>query len=962
MTEDVIRVTAAREHNLQNISLEIPKNKLVVITGLSGSGKSSLAFDTLFAEGQRRYVESLSAYARQFLGSLPKPDVDSIDGLSPAVAIDQRSVAGNPRSTVGTITEIYDYLRLLFARIGTPHCPRCGREVQRQSAEEITIAISALPAGTRLAILAPVVHGRKGVHRTAIEELRAAGFVRMRVDGQTYETDAEPELAEHVPHSIEVVVDRLILPSDLDDEFRTRLTDSVESALRTGGGLLIAQDISREPAADILFSEHFACPVDGISLPDLQPSSFSFNSPHGACPACQGIGSRLEIDPQRMLPDRSLSLLDAALPLLSFEGEEGQRSQTLWLESIAAHLGFDPESPIQQLTETQLRTVLYGTGAEKVRIELPGREGRKTQLETAYEGLIPYLRRRYEESDSDSVRDRIAAWMSERACEECGGRRLRKESLAVTVGGRDIISISEDPVQHLREWMDSWMRSVAKTAQPQRVRAVADPILKEVRGRLDYLCDVGLGYLSLARTAHSLSGGEGQRIRMATQIGSRLSGVLYVLDEPSVGLHPHDTGRLLRSLVRMRDLRNTVLVVEHDEDIIRAADWVVELGPGAGPAGGRLMAAGTPESLARAARSLTGRLLAGKLRIPVPASRRAGNGHSFVIRGARAHNLQNIDVRIPLGTMVCITGVSGSGKSSLLVDVIEQSLLGERNDPGPWDSIDGRECIEKVIAIDQSPIGRTPRSNPASYVGLYAEIRDLFASLPASKVRGYKSGRFSFNARGGRCEACQGQGEVEVSMQFLPDVFVPCEVCGGARFNRETLQVRFKERTIADVLSATVEEGRELFAAFPGMARKLDTLGAVGLGYIRLGQPGTTLSGGEAQRVKLARELSRRASGHTLYLLDEPSIGLHAADVHKLLEVLQRLVEDGHTVCVIEHHPDVMKSADFIIDLGPEGGDAGGRLVAQGTPEEVAQCAGSFTGQYLAGILAPAALPKKRTK
>jgi excinuclease ABC subunit A len=951
MTDDVIRVAGAREHNLKNISLEIPKNKLVVITGLSGSGKSSLAFDTLFAEGQRRYVESLSAYARQFLGELPKPDVDFIDGLAPAVAIDQRSIRGNPRSTVGTITEIYDYLRLLYARVGIPHCPVCGREVERQSAEEIANAIAVLPAGTKLAILAPVVRARKGVHRASLEELRAAGFVRMRVDGRSYETDAELDLAEHIPHSIEAVVDRLIVPTDLDAEFRTRLTDSVETALRTGAGFLIAQNLSSDPPADLLFSEHFACPVDGISLPDLQPSSFSFNSPHGACPACQGIGSRLEIDPERILPDKSLSLLDAALPLLAFEGEEGQRSQTLWLESVAAYLEIDPDLPIHQLTDKQLRTILFGTGATKIRVEYAGREGRKAVLDTPYEGLIPYLRRRYEESESESVRDRISAWMSERACEECGGRRLRKESLAVTVGDRDIVSISEEPTQKLRTWLDSLMSIFADGSQPAKRRAIAEPVLKEVCSRLDYLQEVGLGYLSLARTANTLSGGEGQRIRMATQIGSRLSGVLYVLDEPSVGLHPHDTDRLLRSLIRMRDLSNTVLVVEHDEEIIRAADWIVELGPGAGPAGGALTAEGSPETLARSARSLTGKLLAGKLRIPIPKVRRTGNGRALTIHGAHAHNLRHVDVSLPLGTMICITGVSGSGKSSLLDDVIQQALLGDELATGPWDSVEGRAFVEKVIAIDQSPIGRTPRSNPASYVGLYPEIRELYASMPASKVRGYRAGRFSFNTRGGRCEACQGQGEVEVSMQFLPDIFVPCEVCGGARFNRETLQVRFKEQTIADVLNATVDEAREFFAAFPSMARKLDTLSSVGLGYIKLGQSGTTLSGGEAQRIKLARELARRAAGHTVYLLDEPSIGLHAADVHMLLEVLQRLVDDGHTVCVIEHHPDIMKAADYIIDLGPEGGDAGGSIMAEGTPEAVAKSGKSHTADYLRKIM-----------
>ena len=967
MTGDVIRIEGAREHNLQNLSADIPKNQLVVVTGLSGSGKSSLAFDTLFAEGQRRYVESLSAYARQFLGQLRRPDVDRIDGLSPAVAIDQRGLSRNPRSTVGTVTEIYDYLRLLYARAGIPHCPVCGRRVRKQSAQEIAAAIAAFAPGSRLALLAPVVRSRKGSHEAAIGEMRASGFVRMRIDGRMYETDAEPGLDPHVSHSLEAVIDRLVVPDAPAGEFLTRLTDSVETALRTGGGFLIVHNLSAEPPADVLFSERFACPTDGISLPDIQPHSFSFNSPHGACQDCQGLGSRFAFDPARIFPDPSQPLNEAVLSLPAFESEEIQRSQSLWIESLGNHYRFDPEAPIGKLSDRQRRIVLHGSGSEKIRVEFPSGGGKLAFFDSPYEGLLPYLQRRYAESNSDAYRRRAENLMSERTCPSCQGTRLRKESLAVTVAGRNIIEICDWTVARMRAWIEAVGDGSAAGLEPAdaRARAVTAPILAEVGHRLDYLEEVGVGYLALSRTAASLSGGEGQRVRMATQIGSRLSGVLYVLDEPSVGLHPHDTRRLLDSLLRLRELDNTVLVVEHDEEIVRAADWIIELGPGAGPQGGKLTAQGRPEALRKAGKSLTGRFLAGAFRRAAPPQRRSGDGRFLVVCGARANNLQDVTARIPLGMLVCITGVSGSGKSSLLMDVVLPALSGEETAEGPWDAVEGREHVDKVISIDPTPIGRTPRSNPATYVGVYTDLRELFASLPESKVRGYKPGRFSFNARGGRCEACQGQGQVQISMQFLPDVFIPCELCGGTRFNRETLQVRFKEKTIADVLDSTVDQARDLFAAFPAMVRKFDTLHDVGLGYIRLGQSAPTLSGGEAQRVKLARELSRRAAGHTLYILDEPTVGLHAADVSGLIDVLGRLVDEGHTVCVIEHHPDILLAADRIIDLGPEGGEEGGRIVAEGTPEEVARAGDSHTGRFLRSLMkktggAPSAPRRKK--
>jgi len=970
MSESVIRVVGAREHNLKNLSVDIPRLKLVVITGLSGSGKSSLAFDTLFAEGQRRYVESLSIYARQFLGQLKKPDVDLIEGLSPAMAIDQRALWANPRSTVGTVTEIYDYLRLLFARLGTPHCPVCGREVQSQSAQEIVTALADKPSGTRLVLLAPVVRGRKGGHEAAIQEMQHSGFVRMRVDGTMYNVEAELEIDPHRPHTIEAVVDRLVIPApsvaaEEGSDFLTRLTDSVETALRLGDGHLIAQDLSQDPPHDLPFSEHLACSYDGTNLPEIEPSSFSFNSPRGACPACQGLGTRLEIDPDKVVPDRGLTPSEGAFSAmdLAFERRPNSASpregESYWplLEALAAHLGLDLDAPVSETKAPTLERILFGTGDEKIVVPFERRDGRAGSFEMVFEGVIPALQRRYQETSSASLRGRIEALMSERTCDSCGGRRLRPESLAVTLADHNIVDVSDWTLAHLHAWLselEAWPGGGPFARR--RTRIIAAPILHEIVARLDFLKQVGLDYLTLSRSSATLSGGEAQRIRMATQIGSRLSGVLYLLDEPSVGLHPRDTERLLASLRQMRDLGNTVLVVEHDLAMIRSSDWVIDLGPGAGPAGGHLVAEGPPDKLAKNPRSLTGRYLAGRLQTKVPSQRRLGNGKYLTVVGARANNLKNLTVQIPLAKLVCITGVSGSGKSTLLLDVLYRSLASPADGlsgVAACDRIEGAQEVKKVINIDQSPIGRTPRSNPATYVGLYGEIRDLFGALPGSKVRGYRPGRFSFNVRGGRCEACEGQGQIQVSMQFLPDVYVPCEVCNGARFNRETLQVLFKGMTIADILETTVEEARDTFNAFPSMVRKLNTLFDVGLGYIRLGQPAPTLSGGEAQRVKLARELSRKASGHTLYILDEPTVGLHAADVRRLISVLDKLVDEGHTVTVIEHNLDVIKVADHVIDLGPEGGDAGGEVIAQGTPEEVAASPSSHTGRYLRDLLFP---------
>ncbi|MBI3240863.1 MAG: excinuclease ABC subunit UvrA [Chloroflexi bacterium] len=967
MPQDKIIVVGAREHNLKNITVEIPRDKLVVITGLSGSGKSSLAFDTIFAEGQRRYVESLSAYARQFLGQLEKPDVDRIDGLSPAVAIDQKGVSHNPRSTVGTVTEVYDYLRLLFARAGTPHCPKCGRLVQKQSAEQIVDAVSAMPEGAKFMILAPLVKDRKGHHQQVFEDARKSGFVRVRVDGQVRDVEEQIELDRYKMHTIEAVVDRLIVKAGKGDEakeFQTRVTDSVETALRLGGGTIIVNRLDTND--DQLYSEHFACPFDGTNLPEIEPRTFSFNSPHGACPTCQGLGTRMEIDPDLIIPNKSLSVAEGAIAVMEWRStEEGGGYYWQTLEATARHYNVPLDKPFSTLTEKQAKIVLYGSEGEKVRIHYQTRDGRTANWDTAYEGIINNLKRRYQETTSDYIRQKIEEFMTYSPCDACGGQRLRPEALAVTLDNLNIVQVTEWPVNRVLEWVEglrgkngkggkerkSGEAASASASLSQREAIIAAPILKEIRSRLQFMVDVGLDYLTLSRTAGSLSGGEAQRIRLATQIGSQLMGVLYVLDEPSIGLHQRDNARLIKTLQRMRDLGNTMLVVEHDDETMLSADWIVDLGPGAGANGGYLVAEGTVNDIMKHKSSLTGAYLSGRKKIEVPKTRREGNGKHLTLRGARENNLKDIDVKIPLGKLVCITGVSGSGKSTLLVELVYKSLAqklhGAHDRPGDFDGLDGVEHVDKIINIDQSPIGRTPRSNPATYTGMFDEIRNLFAEMPESKTRGYKAGRYSFNVKGGRCEACQGQGQIQIEMQFLPDVFVPCEVCHGTRYNRETLQVRYKEKSIAEVLDMSVDEALPFFENFPVLKRKLDTLAAVGLGYIKLGQPATTLSGGEAQRVKLSKELSKRASGHTLYVLDEPSVGLHAADVHNLTDVLQKFADDGHTVLIIEHNMDIIKLADHIIDLGPEGGDRGGFIVAEGTPEEVAKVKESYTGQYL---------------
>ena len=968
MTFNVIRVVGAREHNLKNITVEIPRDKLVVITGLSGSGKSSLAFDTIFAEGQRRYVESLSAYARQFLGQMDKPDVDYIDGLSPAVSIDQKGASHNPRSTVGTVTEIYDYMRLFFARAGIPHCPICGREVARQSAQEIVEAVESLPEDSRLLILAPLVRGRKGTHQGVLEEIQKAGFVRARVDGRVYELEEEIQMDRYKIHTIEAVVDRIVIRHTNSEEdnqaFRSRLTDSIETALKFGEGYLTVQLVSsvqqqpgpedggleRIQEQDIHFSEHLSCPVHGVSLPEIEPRTFSFNTPHGACPDCQGLGGKLEIDPGLLIPDPDLSLNEGAIAISEWNGprdEGGYYWQTM--EAVARQYNIDLDATVRTLSEPKMDMILYGTRGEEVTVHYQNRDGRKATFRTPFEGVIRNLERRYNETSSEYMRDKISQFMNQRTCATCGGARLRKEALAVTINDINIVHVTEWPVLRTLEWVNELYGT--NSPLTSRQRAISERILKEIQARLGFLVDVGLDYLTLNRSAASLSGGEAQRIRLATQIGSRLMGVLYVLDEPSIGLHPRDNNRLLRTLMGLRDLGNTVLVVEHDEETIRTADWILDLGPGAGEHGGLVVAEGPVSAILENTESLTGAYLSGRLSVPIPDKRRNGNGKNLTVVGARENNLKNINVSIPLGKLVCITGVSGSGKSTLMVEILYKALArelhGSHTQPGDYDRIEGLDLIDKIINIDQSPIGRTPRSNPGTYTSLFDEIRKLFAELPESKIRGYKPGRFSFNVHGGRCEACQGQGQLRIEMQFLPDVYVPCDVCHGARFNRETLQVRFKDLDISQVLDLTVDQALEVFSAFPAMMNKLTTLQAVGLGYIRIGQPAPTLSGGEAQRVKLAKELSRRATGRTLYVLDEPSVGLHAADVHKLIEVLQRLVDSGNSVLIIEHNLDIIKVADHIIDLGPEGGDRGGELVAEGTPEEVAQLDASYTGQFL---------------
>jgi excinuclease ABC subunit A len=968
MSPDVIRVVGARAHNLKNITVEIPRNKLVVITGLSGSGKSSLAFDTIFAEGQRRYVESLSAYARQFLGQMEKPDVDTIEGLSPAVSIDQKGTSHNPRSTVGTVTEVYDYLRLLFARVGIPHCPICGREVAKQSAQEIVETIEALPEGSRFLVLSPLVRGRKGTYQAVFEEIRKAGFVRARVDGTVFGLEEELNLDRYKIHTIEAVVDRLVISHPQDDSeakaARTRLTDSVETALKFGDGYLTVQTLpgagdtpgKANENLEYHFSEHLACPEHNLSIPEIEPRTFSFNTPHGACPDCQGLGSKLEIDPERLIPEPDLSLNEGAIVLSEWSGP---RSEGGWywqsLEGAAKFYKIDLDAPVSSISPEKLHIILFGTQGKEIEMTYKNPKGREYIFNRTFEGVIPNMMRRFRDTNSDYMRNRIMEYMNDRPCPTCRGLRLRPEALAVTVDDVNIVHATGWPVLRTLEWIDK----LAGDDSPfnKRQQAISERILKEIHARLGFLVNVGLDYLTLNRSAGSLSGGEAQRIRLATQVGSRLVGVLYVLDEPSIGLHPRDNQRLLDTLKGLRDLGNTVMVVEHDDETILSADWIVDLGLGAGEHGGSIIAEGTPADIIAHPRSLTGAYLSGRKSVPVPKKRRAGNGKHLTIVGAKANNLKNLTVNIPLGKLVCITGVSGSGKSTLMVDVLYQALAhrlhGAHTYPGEHERIDGLEHIDKIINIDQSPIGRTPRSNPGTYTGLFDEIRKLFAELPESKVRGYKPGRFSFNVHGGRCEACQGQGQLRIEMQFLPDIYVPCDVCQGTRFNRETLQVHFKGHSVADVLDLTVEKGMELFSAFPSMFNKLKTLQEVGLGYIRIGQPATTLSGGEAQRVKLSRELSRRATGRTLYVLDEPSVGLHAADVHKLIEVLQTLVEAGNSILIIEHNPDIIKVADWIIDLGPEGGDRGGELIAEGTPEHICTVEASYTGKFLQSHLQP---------
>ncbi len=954
MAQDVIRVVGAREHNLKNITVEIPRDKFVVITGLSGSGKSSLAFDTIFAEGQRRYVESLSAYARQFLGQMDKPDVDYIEGLSPAVSIDQKATSRNPRSTVGTVTEVYDYLRLLYARIGTPHCPICGQEVFQQSAQEIVDKIAGLPENSKIILLAPIVRGRKGTYQNVFDEIRKAGFLRVRVDGELYSLDEDIQLDRYKIHNIEAVVDRLVITHDESEEeqksFISRLADSIETALKFGEGYIIVHNQSASPPEDLFFSEHLACPQHGVSLPEIEPRNFSFNTPHGACPECQGLGIRQEIDPDLLIPDKEVSLSDGAIAAMEWNDAREQGKyywQMLAAAAKAYHINL--EAPVKDLPEDKLDIVLYGTGGQEVEMDLRSRDNRQTVLKTAWEGVIPNLMRRFKETQSDYIRSRIQEFMSDKPCPTCNGERLRPESLAVTVDGWNIMEATAWPVERTLAWVEQLMGK--KSPLSERQKSIAERLFKEIRDRLGFLVNVGLDYLTLKRSAASLSGGEAQRIRLATQIGSRLMGVLYVLDEPSIGLHARDNARLLTTLEELRDQGNTVLVVEHDEETIRTADWVLDLGPGAGEHGGEVVAAGNVETILKHPTSLTGAYMARRMTVPLPEKRRQGNGKHLEVIGARANNLKNIRVNIPLGKFVCITGVSGSGKSSLMVDILYETLAHKlnhaRTNPGDHDRIEGIEHLDKIINIDQSPIGRTPRSNPGTYTGVWDEVRGLFAELPESKMRGYRIGRFSFNVKGGRCEACQGHGQLRIEMQFLPDVYIPCDVCHGSRFNRETLQVKFKGHSISDILNMTVDTGMDFFSNIPRIVRRLQTLQDVGLGYIRIGQSATTLSGGEAQRVKLSKELSRRATGKTLYVLDEPSVGLHAADVHKLVDVLQRLVDAGNSVLIIEHNLDIIKTADYIIDLGPEGGERGGQLVAAGTPEEVCENEHSYTGQVL---------------
>ncbi|WP_294488126.1 excinuclease ABC subunit UvrA [uncultured Ruminococcus sp.] len=934
-----IIIKGAREHNLKDIDLTIPRDKLVVMTGLSGSGKSSLAFDTIYADGQRRYVESLSSYARMFLGQMDKPDVDSIEGLSPAISIDQKTTSKNPRSTVGTVTEVYDYLRLLYARIGVPHCPVCGREIKQQTVDQIVDQLMALEEGTKLQLLAPIIRGRKGTHVKEFEQARKSGFARVRVDGINYDLSENIELEKNKKHTIEIVVDRIAIKPSV----KSRLTDSIETCASLTGGLVTADIIGGE---EMSFSQNYACPEHGVSIGELAPRMFSFNNPYGACEKCTGLGVFRRIDPDLVVPNKELSIAEGAIKASGWTAENGSVAM-MYFNAISEQYGVPLDKPVSQLTKEQLDYFLYGTGEEKLHLKRDSKFY-QAEYETAFEGVINNLDRRYKETSSDWTKNEIEGYITEEACPACKGRRLKAESLSVTVGGLNIAELCDKSVVSALEFLDGLELS-------QRDRLIGERIIKEIKDRLGFLASVGLEYLTLSRSAGTLSGGESQRIRLATQIGSSLVGVLYILDEPSIGLHQRDNEKLIATLRRLRDLGNTLIVVEHDEDTMYAADYLVDIGPGAGIHGGEVVAAGTVEDIKACERSITGQYLSGKRKIPVPTERRRGNGKFLTVKGASQNNLKDVTVKIPLGTFTCVTGVSGSGKSSLVNEVIYKHLAGKLNRAkvraGAFTKMEGVSYLDKVINIDQSPIGRTPRSNPATYTGVFSDIRELFAQTQDAKMKGYGAGRFSFNVKGGRCEACEGDGIIKIEMHFLPDVYVPCEVCGGKRYNRETLEVKYKGKSIYDVLEMTVEEGVKFFENMPKIQRKLQTLYEVGLGYVKIGQPATTLSGGEAQRVKLATELSKRATGKTIYILDEPTTGLHTADVHKLIEVLQKLADAGNTVLVIEHNLDVIKTADHIIDLGPEGGDKGGTIVCTGTPEDVAACKESYTGQYLAKLI-----------
>ncbi len=945
MANDKIVIKGANEHNLKNIDVEIPRDKLIVFTGLSGSGKSSLAFDTIYAEGQRRYVESLSSYARQFLGQMEKPNVDTIEGLSPAISIDQKTTSKNPRSTVGTVTEIYDYLRLLYARVGIPHCPICGKEISQQTTDQIVDVVMKLPIGSKFQILSPIVKGRKGEHAKELENVRKSGYSRVRIDGNIYDLSEEIKLEKNKKHLIEVVVDRLVLKEDI----LSRLTDSIETAAKLSGGLIAVDVIGGE---ELQFSQSYACDEHGISIPELTPTMFSFNNPMGACPVCTGIGMFMKIDPRMIIHDEEKSLIDGCIKasgwgVNSWFHPDASSIAEMYYRGLAEHYGFDVNTPWKDLSDEAKNKVLYGTGETKIKLVRNTDYGGGTYYAT-FEGVVNNLERRYKETTSDYARNELESYMTESACPECKGARLKPEYLAVTVGGKNIKEFCDLSVGKELEFIETLSFS-------QRDSMIAKPILKEIKERLNFLKSVGLEYLDLSRSSGTLSGGESQRIRLATQIGSSLMGVLYILDEPSIGLHQRDNERLISTLKRLRDLGNTVIVVEHDEDTMLSADYIVDIGPGAGIHGGNVVFAGDLENLKKCEESITSDYLTGRKKIPVPENRRKGNGDVLTVKGAAENNLKNINVKIPLGTFTCVTGVSGSGKSSFVNDILYKVLANKLNRaktiPGKYKSVEGLENLDKVINIDQAPIGRTPRSNPATYTGVFNDIRELFASTKDAKMHGYTAGRFSFNVKGGRCEACQGDGILKIEMHFLPDIYVPCEVCGGSRYNRETLSVKYKGKSIFDVLEMTVEEGMYFFESIPKIYRKLKTLYDVGLGYIKIGQPATTLSGGEAQRVKLATELSKRSTGKTIYILDEPTTGLHTADVHKLIEVLQRFVDSGNTVLVIEHNLDVIKTADHIIDLGPEGGDGGGTVVASGTPEKVAQNEKSYTGKFLKPLL-----------